>query len=373
MKILQIIPNLFGGGAERFVVDLCNELSHCHEVILLTLYDEKKEDLFRDELLPKVKTITLGKKLGFDRKIIYKLYRAIKNVDPDIIHTHLRSFNYLIPSIPFLGDKKVIHTIHSDAFKECPGKNMRKLRNLLFKGRKVVPITISRESATSFEKAYLNTSHVLIYNGRKKPTKSEIHNKVVYEINKYKYDENTKVFLHIGRIEKPKNQLMLVDAFRRLMKEDHANAILLIVGGKRNTESSQLIHHKLIQAEQENDYIHLLGQLKNVGDYFYSADYFCLSSKHEGMPITLIESLATGTIPICTPVGGMTEMVSDLDTSLLAKSVNEENYYQVLKLAYKMKSERKLILKQKAEKIFEDKYSMERCATNHVKLYQNEI
>ena len=32
-KIIEIIPSLTSGGAERFVVDLCNELSKTEEVI----------------------------------------------------------------------------------------------------------------------------------------------------------------------------------------------------------------------------------------------------------------------------------------------------------------------------------------------------
>lgn len=35
MKILEIIPQLSSGGGERFVVDLCNELSKEHDVTLM--------------------------------------------------------------------------------------------------------------------------------------------------------------------------------------------------------------------------------------------------------------------------------------------------------------------------------------------------
>ena len=41
MKILQIVFSLGFGGAERFVVDLSNELSKNHDVTLLTLKEDK--------------------------------------------------------------------------------------------------------------------------------------------------------------------------------------------------------------------------------------------------------------------------------------------------------------------------------------------
>ena len=42
MKILEIIPQLSSGGGERFVVDLCNELSKEHDVTLMVLHSLDK-------------------------------------------------------------------------------------------------------------------------------------------------------------------------------------------------------------------------------------------------------------------------------------------------------------------------------------------
>ena len=52
MKILQVIPHLGSGGAERFVVDLSNELSkQGHEVVLLTFYDlEGKYGFYKNDI-----------------------------------------------------------------------------------------------------------------------------------------------------------------------------------------------------------------------------------------------------------------------------------------------------------------------------------
>src|SRR5690554_6919040 len=99
MKILQIIPNISAGGAERLVVDLCNELAKENEVFLLTLYDPREEDLFRDEINSNIKTVSIGKKLGFDSGIFKRLLNRIKMINPDVIHNHLRSINYLTPLI----------------------------------------------------------------------------------------------------------------------------------------------------------------------------------------------------------------------------------------------------------------------------------
>ena len=51
MKILEIIPQLSQGGAERFVVDLCNELSMRHNVTLVVLHNIDKTGFFLKEMV----------------------------------------------------------------------------------------------------------------------------------------------------------------------------------------------------------------------------------------------------------------------------------------------------------------------------------
>lgn len=65
MRILEIIPTLGSGGAERFVVDLSNELCEKDnvEVMLLTLYDISESDIFASFLSKRVRLYSLGKKL----------------------------------------------------------------------------------------------------------------------------------------------------------------------------------------------------------------------------------------------------------------------------------------------------------------------
>ena len=99
MKILQIIPALEDGGAERFVVDLCNELSNDHEVILCLFFTNNSETGFKKELSPDIKLISLDKKSGFDVSAIFKLKKVLNRYKPDIVHTHVGALIYLLAAI----------------------------------------------------------------------------------------------------------------------------------------------------------------------------------------------------------------------------------------------------------------------------------
>lgn len=168
---------------------------------------------------------------------------------------------------------------------------------------------------------------------------------------------------------------MLVEAFNRLIYQEHADAILILIGRtligrEQNIEASRNIHQQLKQSEREHEHIHLIGERANATDYLHTADFFCLSSLYEGMPMTLIEAFAAGAIPVCTPAGGIPEMIQELDTSLLSESVHVDDYYQALKRAYTLPKEKQQALKQQSKQLFKKKYSIEQCARNYLALYE---
>lgn len=77
MKILEIITHLGSGGAERFVVDLSNELAKNHDVTLMTVLDDKVDaenrNFCRFALSKNVKYVNLGLPNGLklsDRKSV---------------------------------------------------------------------------------------------------------------------------------------------------------------------------------------------------------------------------------------------------------------------------------------------------------------
>lgn len=43
-------------------------------------------------------------------------------------------------------------------------------------------------------------------------------------------------------------------------------------------------------------------------------DAYALCSSYEGMPISLIEAIGVGCIPVCTPVGGIVDVVHNGET-----------------------------------------------------------
>ena len=79
MKIVEVLFSLTPGGAERFVVDLSNELSKTNDVTLLTLKDDKIDvehrNFYKFDLSNRVSYVNLGLPDGFSIKSQWVVYK----------------------------------------------------------------------------------------------------------------------------------------------------------------------------------------------------------------------------------------------------------------------------------------------------------
>lgn len=133
MKIVEFIPQLSSGGAERFVVDLANELSKQHTVYLLVSYPlDYNHNFYSSELSSRIKIYSLNKKKGADLIYLIRVYKVLRAIAPDVVHTHVESFmhvallRWMLPKFVF------VHTIHSDALYESGGKVKAFFKRLFF-------------------------------------------------------------------------------------------------------------------------------------------------------------------------------------------------------------------------------------------------
>ena len=98
MKIVQVISSLANGGAEKFVVELSNELSLSNQVLLISIKDIEDWMYPPQYLSKRVNLLTLGKKKGFDLNVLSKLYKLLRSQEPNVVHIHLNmSMYYFLP------------------------------------------------------------------------------------------------------------------------------------------------------------------------------------------------------------------------------------------------------------------------------------
>lgn len=364
MRILEVIPALNSGGAERFVVDLCNQMAKDgHEVTLLTMKDFSISNFgfYKDELSGDVRQLNMG--LGkFGLGTFYKLYKAIRSMKCDIVHFHLTAMYFGFLAVLLDRKKKYIVTSHNQADKERDRAAFRFLvKKVCLKLNLLHQVAISHQNAKSISEVFGVPPIKLIYNGRAAANITNKYDEVKNEIERYKPHPATNVFIMIARCNPQKNIPRLVKCFNKLIDEGE-DVVLLVIGNGYDSPTIQPI------VKQADKHIHFLGQRHNVVDYLVCSDFFTLSSDYEGMPITLIEALACGCIPVGTPVSGFIDIIEDGKNGFVAEEVSDESYYNALKRAIDNK---KSISTDSLKALYRDNLSMECCAKKYEELFQS--
>ena len=359
MKILHIHTSFTSGGIEAMICGLANEMVKTENVSVCSIFKPQENDVFWNKLSPNVCKLSVGKlKPGFSISEIFKIYTLIKNEEFDVVNLH-GSFYYYILTIFLLHRRvKFFYTVHSDAKMENGiwDKCFFVVKKLFFKLNWLRPITISESSKESFTKLYKLNSK-LIYNGVSKPiiTFDDI-------LKSYRKTSNTKLFIHAGRISYEKNQLILCKVFKRLIDEGY-DILLLIAGNIQSTE----IYNDMKQ--YFCDRIVYLGERNDVPQLMSCCDAMCLPSIWEGLPVTLLEAMSVGCIPICSPVGGITNAITNRENGLLSNTSKEKDYYDVIKYYLSLSEDILIIMKDKCLKSFEA-FDITNCADNYLNYYK---
>lgn len=305
IELMYVIPTLSTGGAEKLVVELTNNINlEIFNITLVSLYNQQDHMHTYDYLMNKnIKMYFLNKKIGLDFKIFSRLKKIVKIVNPDIIHAHLDTLLYLIPS--FNKRQKKFFTIHNVPDKEAQGLQMV-IRKYCFKFKQVVPIAISNQIEELTRKYYKlkNKKIPTIYNG-------------IYLSDKTKIiKENNKKFIiiNVSSFKPAKDHITLLKVYNEFHKK-HKNSELWLLGDGS-------LKGEILDYIDKNDIVgvNLFGNVSNVYDYLLKADMFLLTSIYEGLPLCLLEALSVGLPIVSTNVGGIPDIIKNDYNGLLVDS-----------------------------------------------------
>ena len=171
-----------------------------------------------------------------------------------------------------------------------------------------------------------------------------------------------RLFLHIGHLTENKNQRMLNRVAGRLTDEGYDFAVA-IVGREDDREYAEQF-----MAEKCGN-VHYLGSCSHAQALLREADFFTLCSGYEGMPISLIEAIGNGCVPVCTPAGGIPDACVNHVNGLLAEENTEDGLYRVMKDALEMPQGDFEKYRQASKLLFNERFSMSHCAEGYIRVY----
>jgi glycosyltransferase involved in cell wall biosynthesis len=312
MRVLQVIPTLAVGGAERVVALLALHLHRSgHTVGVVSLYDPCGSWIETELRANGIPIHFLGKHPGLDLRMIPRIARVVGRFRPDVLHTHLYVLKYVLPSLAASNRCRVVHTVHNLAEHEVERLSLI-IQSIAFRAG-VVPVAIGEAVAESMHKLYRLPPRHRIPNGipvsdYAPPPRAREEVRASLAI-----PGDAPTFVTVGRLEPQKNSKSLIEAFAsprlRLL-----GAHLLLAGDgelRRELEAQA-------KALEIGDRVHFLGVRADIPRVLAAADVFVLASRYEGNPLTVMEAMAAGKPVLATAVGCVPELVSDCAGLLVA-------------------------------------------------------
>jgi len=296
--IAHLIYRFDIGGLERVMVNCINAMqdsNYKHVVIALTQVSD-----FSKHLHEGVDVYQLNKKSGKDLASHWRLFKLLRKVRPDILHTYNLAAIEYHPIAKLAGVKGNIHAEHGREIGDPEGLNSK--HNLL---RKLVSPFIDYFVPVSTDLDGWLKSVVNIPSGKVKLIRNGISTQA---FNLPKKTVDAVRFIHIARFNPVKDQANLLNAFSILVKRHALTAAeinLTMVG-----DGELMITLKALTAELSlNEHVHFTGARNDIAELLAAADVFVLSSIAEGIPMTVLEAMSSGLPIISTRVGGLPELI----------------------------------------------------------------
>lgn len=122
--------------------------------------------------------------------------------------------------------------------------------------------------------------------------------------------QNAELLLSVGDINVNKNHELIIKAMAALKNPD----LHYCIAGKGNRQEYL---EKLAEENELSANVHFLGYRKDVGELLAVSDVFCLPSLREGLPVSLMEAMATGLPCVASRVRGNTDLLDEGDGGFL--------------------------------------------------------
>jgi glycosyltransferase involved in cell wall biosynthesis len=389
LHVMQVIVNLDIGGAQEVVRTLSEELteSGCPTVVCSFKDGPLRAQIEREgipvEVLPQRRYSILA--FPFYVREMLAIRRAlidlVEKYQIDVIQTHLlRSLDFLVATLRFGSQRPLVFwTVHNFNFALRP-EQLPRFR-WLAGAKQAVHSGLYRWMAhwvngfiavsNDVEAAILQTIGPV--QGRIEIISNGVDTRRYRSVGDrsatrcmlgFKGDE----ILHtvVGTLKEQKGHRYLIDAVAPLIVRTPRLHILIVGDGELRGHLEDQVHAAGIE---EN--VHFLGNRSDVPAILCASDAFVLPSLWEGLPMALIEAMASGLPVIATQVSGSQQVVEQDRSGILVQPGEVLPLRQAIEYLL-ADPEWARQLGKAAQRRIEEAYSARRQAEEHLILYRRE-
>lgn len=354
MNILHISRTMGQGGAEKVVVDLCeNTREKFDNIVVLSTggvhIKKLKEDGIHHEIIPDLESKSI-KDIIITIKI---MCNVIKKYNIDIVHSHHRMGAFYAQILKIIHKRiRLIYTAHN-VF-----SNKRILTKLSLLRTEIV--AVGEGVKKNLEEFYnIKSTNIQV-----------INNSIKYIENNVgsipdEFDKNKIVISCIGRLSEQKGIEYLIKSIGKLIEKYETRDILLLIIGNGEKKDELISLTKELKLEH---YIKFLGYKSNVQDYMKYSRFIVSASLWEGFPLTPIECFSQGKTVIATDIIGNNEIIEDGYNGILFKPKDIDGLATII---HRLSEDQSLLLEleKNAKDTYFSKFSFDDYINKYIRFY----
>lgn len=331
-KVLIIIDNLKGGGAEKVLVTF---LKHADlSGIEVDLFLINKEGVYLKDVPSSVRLFyaftdssrflnKVFRRIFLTYPFLFYVFFIRKSYDLEIAFREDSSTRILLKS-PHRKARKIAW-LHTDLerYHYCkltnPSKYLKSLKYLdrlicVSKGCETVLLRLVPEMVGKTQ---------VLYN----PVDTEAIRRLATEEVVTEFFKEQCNLLTIGRLDEGKNHIFLIRCMQKLLQENKKIHLWILGDGVLRQHLETMVAEAGLQ-----QYIHFEGFRKNPFPYLAACDLFVFSSLYEGLPTVIIEALILNKKIVSSYCGGAEEVLQYGECGLLS-GFSEEEFCEKIKSA----------------------------------------
>ena len=293
LRILHMIGSLSMGGSQTMVMSILRVLDR-QKIAFDFIVDDEAKGVLEDEVkryggrvyyLPKFN----GKNVG----AVCKAWDRFLGEHPEycILHSHVRSYASLyLPIAKKHGLKTIIHSHNTSngrgimsVCKRILQFPLRYQADYFFGCSEWAGEWLFGKRVTKSDRYFMLKNAVDIERFAFRP---ETRKQIRLELG---VGNNTMVLGHVGRMNVQKNHEFLLRAFREIV-DRHPDTVLVLLG---DGELREVVENQIHDLSLDS-HVRLSGVRANVQDYMCAMDALLLPSRHEGLPVVIVEAQAAG-------------------------------------------------------------------------------
>jgi glycosyltransferase involved in cell wall biosynthesis len=300
MRILQVIADGSPGGGTTHTLQILSGLKNGYNFSLLT---QQSSYLFAEATHLGIPTFGIEFfRSRLDPRVPIRISKIADDVRPDVIHAHGGRAAFFAS----LGRVRIpmVYTVHGYHFVA---------KNPFFRS---LAIRAERRASRSAEHVVFVSSHDLRLAEKygflgTETKKSVIHCGIPFSKLPPATPSSLRHVGFIGRLEHPKDPLLMLDVFERL-PEYRAT---MVGGGDLERSVQKRIKLRALKVE----FLGLLPHERTL-QVLSTLGVLVMTSRWEGLPILALEAMSVGVPVVATRVGGLPEIIEDGRSGMLVKT-----------------------------------------------------